>query len=74
MDEDGWTSAKPFINEKHVNYPVMIGTNDIAGAYGGLEAIPTTLIIDRSGRIAARHLGLCRREEYEADIRTVLNE
>jgi peroxiredoxin len=74
LDEDGWKSVKPYIDARHVNYPVMIGNGDIARAYGGLESVPLTLIIDKSGRIAATHVGLCRKDEYEADIRAVLNE
>ena len=74
LDEDGWKSVKPFIEAKHVNYPVMIGDGDIARAYGGLQAVPMTLIIDKSGRIAATHLGICKKDEYEADIRAVLSE
>jgi peroxiredoxin len=74
MDEDGWHSVKPYIEEKHVNYPVMIGNDEVARLFGGLDSIPLTLIIDRSGRIAAIHAGLCKRSEYENDINAVLNE
>lgn len=74
MDEDGWHSVKPYIDEKRVNYPVMIGNDEVAKLFGGLDSIPLTLIIDRSGRIAAIHAGLCRKDEYESDIKAVLNE
>jgi cytochrome c biogenesis protein CcmG/thiol:disulfide interchange protein DsbE len=74
LDEDGWKSVRPFIEAKHVNYPIMIGDGEIARAYGGLQSVPMTLIVDRSGHIAATHLGLCRTDEYEADIQAVLNE
>jgi peroxiredoxin len=74
IDEDGWDSVKPYIEEKHINYPVMIGNDEVARLFGGLDSIPLTLIIDRSGRIAAIHAGLCRKDEYESDIKAVLNE
>jgi len=74
MDEGGWTAVKPYIKEKGVNYPVMIGNDEVAGLFGGLHTIPLTLVIDRSGRIAAIHAGLCRKDEYESDINAVLNE
>jgi len=74
MDEDGWHSVKPYIEEKHINYPVMIGNDEVARVFGGLDSIPLTLIIDRSGRIAAIHAGLCRKAEYERDINALLNE
>jgi peroxiredoxin len=74
MDEDGWASVKPYIDEIQVNYRVMIGNPEVAGLFGGLHSIPLSLVIDRSGRIAAIHAGLCRKDEYETDINAVLNE
>jgi thiol-disulfide isomerase/thioredoxin len=72
--DESWDSVKSYMDERKMNYRVVIGNAEVAHQYGGPEAIPTTLIIDKSGRIAARHLGLCSRSEYDADIQTVLNE
>jgi thiol-disulfide isomerase/thioredoxin len=72
--DESWDSVKPYMDEKKMNYRVMVGNADVAHRYGGPEVVPTTLIIDKSGRIAATHLGLCSRSEYEADIQAVLNE
>jgi|SRR5579862_2116976 peroxiredoxin len=74
LDDDGWKSVKPFVEARNVNYRVVIGNQDIAGLYGGVTSLPATLIIDRSGRIAAVHVGLCSKSEYEGDVRAVLNE
>jgi peroxiredoxin len=72
--DESWKSVKPYIDKKKMNYRVMIGNADVTNQYGGLEVIPTTLIIDKTGRIAATHLGLCSRNEYEADIQALLKE
>lgn len=74
MDQGGWASVKPYISRKGVTYPVMIGNDGVAGLFGGLQTIPLTLVIDRYGRIAAIHAGLCRKDEYESDIEAALNE
>ena len=74
MDQGGWASVKPYISRKGVNYPVMIGNEGVARLFGGLQRIPLTLVIDRNGRIAAIHAGLCRKDEYESDIEAALNE
>ncbi len=74
MDEGGWGAVKQFITAKQVNYPVMLGNDRVAAAFGGLNELPLTLIIDREGRIAAIHAGLCRKDEYESDISALLNE
>jgi peroxiredoxin len=74
LDDDGWKAVKPYIGEMKVNYPVMVASDDIASLYGGLASIPVTLIIDKAGRIAVTHVGLCPKSEYEAAIDAMLAE
>jgi peroxiredoxin len=71
---DEGDAVKQFAGAHHMNYPVLIGDNKIADLFGGLKAVPTTFIIDRRGRIAAVHMGVCEPSEYEADIKAVLSE
>jgi cytochrome c biogenesis protein CcmG/thiol:disulfide interchange protein DsbE len=73
LDEDGWAAVKPYIDERKINYRVMAGNDDVAQLYGAIS-LPTTFIIDKSGRIAATHVGLCSKSEYEADINALLDE
>jgi cytochrome c biogenesis protein CcmG/thiol:disulfide interchange protein DsbE len=73
LEPEGWSSVKPYMETAQFNYPVMVGGEDIAALYG-LEAIPTSLVIDKFGRIAAIHVGLCGRSEYEAEINALLRE
>jgi len=73
LDEDGWDAVKPYVDQQKINYRVMVGNDDVAQLYGA-ASLPTTFLIDKSGRIAATHVGLCSKSEYEADIRAVINE
>jgi peroxiredoxin len=74
MDAGGWNTVKPYAEAKQIDYPLAIGNDHVAALFGGLHAIPLTLIIDRAGRVAAVHAGLCQKDEYEHDIDAVLNE
>jgi peroxiredoxin len=74
LDRDGWTSVRPYIESRKISYPVMVDTDDIAHTYVGSGPVPTTLIIDKAGRIAVTHIGFCSKREYEADTRAVLAE
>lgn len=73
LDEDGWDAVRPYIDEHRINYRVMVGNDEVAQRFGA-NSLPTTFIIDKSGRIAATHIGICGKGEYEADIRAVLDE
>jgi len=57
-----------------VNHQVVPGIDDIPQLFGGLDAIPTTFLLDRAGRIAVTHVGFCSRNEFEAAIKALLNE
>jgi peroxiredoxin len=69
MDEDGWDAVKPYIEDHKINYRVLLGNEQVSDIYGGLDALPTTLLIDRQGKIASIHIGLSMgKEEFRDDI------
>ncbi|MGH9584150.1 MAG: peroxiredoxin family protein [Bryobacteraceae bacterium] len=73
MDEDGWPAVKPFVRERHINYTILLGNESVAQLYGGLDALPTTFILDRKGRIAfPAHVGLAAKSEYLHEIESLL--
>jgi cytochrome c biogenesis protein CcmG/thiol:disulfide interchange protein DsbE len=74
LDDDGWTSVRPFAAAQHVTYPLAIGDGRVARAFGGIDVLPSTFIVDRSGRIAVAHEGLVPKETYEQEIAALLAE
>jgi len=56
----------------HINYPVLIDDNETSKPYGGIDALPTTFYIDRSGKVVAATIGLADRDEIEANIQKAL--
>jgi cytochrome c biogenesis protein CcmG/thiol:disulfide interchange protein DsbE len=72
FDEDGWNSVRPFVEQRGVNYPVMLAGPTLPEQYRDIESLPTTLMINRDGRIAGRHLGLASKAKYEDLIREQL--
>jgi peroxiredoxin len=57
-----------------LNHRISPGVDSAVDLFGSPEAIPTTLLIDKSGRIAVTHGGFCSREEFDTGIRALLNE
>ena len=72
MDEGGWQTVRPFVEEFKMNYPVLIGTDEMATTFGGVDVLPTTFIIDKQGRIVATHMGLTSKDEFEKTIQSLL--
>ena len=73
LDQEGWKTVKPFIREKKVNYPVVIGTLELAKSFG-VETLPVTLLIDRRGKVAVLHAGLVDRLAFRNEIEALLSE
>ena len=74
MDEDGWAAIKPYVQKMNMNYRVLLGNDQVSAAYGGLDSLPTTLLIDRSGSIASTHVGVALgKEEFKNAIVQLLD-
>ena len=72
MDDEGWEVVKPFLKGLGVNYRVVIGNDNTAQLYGGIDALPTTFLIDREGKIAAVHIGVASRKDFEDGVEQLL--
>jgi peroxiredoxin len=72
MDDEGWEVVKPFMKSVGMNYRVLIGNDQTTERYGGVDALPTTFLIDRQGKIAAVHIGLASRKDFEDGVEQLL--
>jgi len=64
--------VRSFVRANGLNYPVLIGNAEIAQAYGGVQSIPTTFLIDREGKIVTSAVGLRPKETWEQAIQGLL--
>jgi peroxiredoxin len=75
MDEDGWDAVKPYMEDLKINYRILLGNEQVSDTYGGVDSLPTTLLIDRQGKIASVHIGLAMgKEEFRNDIDRLLEK
>ena len=72
MDEAGPGVVKTFSDKFGVNYPMVMGDEKMLAAFGGIEALPTTFLIDRNGQIRDRKVGAEPTEEYAKKIMALL--
>jgi len=72
MDDASPGEIAAFAKEMGVNYPVLIGKEAVADAYGGVEGLPYTFYIDRNGKVVDKIIGLRSRSEIEDDVKAIL--
>ena len=77
-DKEGWAKDKAaiakFVKEEKMPYPVLINGDSISKPYGGIDAMPTSFYVDRSGNVVSVQLGLTSKDDMEANIRKTLGE
>ncbi len=75
MDADP-SEAESFLQEFPVRFRIVRDTDGTLARSYDVIAMPSSYVIDRSGNIAARHLGFktARLHEYEATLLAVLND
>jgi peroxiredoxin len=74
LDQGGPGVVKDFIEEFGINYPIVMGDNQIMRAYGGIRGIPTTFLVNSQGRIVKRYTGAYPVESFERDILLLLEQ
>jgi len=57
LDQGGLNDVIPFMKKYGINYPIMLGNDEVVAAYGGIRGIPTTFVIDKRGNVRAAFEG-----------------
>src|SRR5438034_3812996 len=57
MDAEGPEVVKQFAKELRMEYPVVMGDENVQQDFGGIVGLPTTFIIDRKGNIVKKYTG-----------------
>ena len=72
MDQGGPARVASFTKKMGITYPIVMGDGKIDKAYGGIQVLPTTFIIDRKGNVVDGLLGATDRAGFETKIKPAL--
>ena len=64
VDEGGPEVVRPWVEEKGVAYPILLGDDGLARRFGAM-GFPTLVIIAPDGTVDSRHVGLIERASLE---------
>jgi len=73
MDDSEPATIAKFASELGVNYPVLLGTDQVSDDYGDVQYLPTTFYIGRDGIIVDKMTGLLGRNEIDDAVRKIMN-
>ncbi|MGB8655942.1 MAG: TlpA disulfide reductase family protein [Candidatus Acidiferrales bacterium] len=81
MDEEGSSVVAPFVQKTEydvdggqstMNYPIVLGNDDIADKFGGLLGYPTSFLVSRDGKILKKYLGPVSEPALDKQIQAAL--
>lgn len=72
VDTDTQKDVVPFIKKMGINYHVAYAGDNITQAYGGVQAIPTSFVINKNGDIVKSFVGLQDISTYQSLVTTLL--
>jgi thiol-disulfide isomerase/thioredoxin len=81
MDEEGKKVVDPYVHTTQfnvagtpstMNYPIVLGSDDIATQFGGLLGMPTSYLINRDGKIAKKYVGALNEAQIKKDVESQL--
>jgi len=62
-DEDS-AKVAPFIQERGINYPVLLDPGDVVNKEFGIEGIPKSFVYDRDGKLVAQSIDMRTRHQF----------
>ena len=63
---------KKTLERTGVDYTILMSDKKVGDAYGGLDVLPATFFIDRSGKIVAQAIGLASKDEAESNVQKIV--
>lgn len=72
VDQDGSKGVVDFSAKYKINYPVIMAEQSMIKDYGGIEAIPSTFLVDTNGNIVKKFIGEMSYSQYESEIKPFL--
>lgn len=71
MDDDE-PPVRAFCQKYRLNYPVVMGDENLGELYGGVLGLPVTFLIDRNGKSRFKHEGVTDLNIIEREIQELL--
>lgn len=63
--------VRRFAAEHRINYPIVMTTREISALFPGVQALPTSFVLDREGRLVQKHVGMLPPERIELETRAL---
>lgn len=72
LDKDSLNLVEPFVREKRIGYPILMGNEQVLRDMEDFSGVPTTLIVDQKGNIKKKYDGAFDKDDLEKILKELL--
>jgi thiol-disulfide isomerase/thioredoxin len=72
LDQIGPEAVQAFVQKAGLNFPILMGNEDVVEAYGSFRGIPTSFLINASHEKVKHYTGMITKNQLVRDLRDVL--
>ncbi len=70
VEQPGSRTTRTYVEQEHPSFPFVVADYETIQAFGGLTAVPTTLVIDKDKNIVRRYIGVTEKGILETNFGT----
>jgi len=72
VDDGNVAGVKAFVQDKGINYPVVMFDKGVEAQYRDITGVPTTFVIDKNGNQVDKYVGAVQKDVIESQIKKLL--
>jgi len=65
LDPREFNKVPGFVDQMGINYPILLDKSGVSQLYGGIRSIPTTFVVNRSGKVVQQIVGSRPKDVFE---------
>ncbi len=73
VDQAGASVVAKLIEQRDINYPVLMAKGSTARDFGGVVGIPTTFLVNSAGQVVKKYPGYVPHKLLKKDIESIIN-
>ncbi len=73
-DNAGERTVREFLRERGITYPVALATSRVVSDFGGVQALPTSFLVGRDGRVRQQVRGMFAEPTLRMAVNRLLDE
>lgn len=72
VDEDAAEVVPGFMKSHEMKYAVLLGSEEMQAAFGGIDSLPAAFLLDRNGKVVEQFIGYTEAQEFTMAVNKTL--